>query len=119
MSREILIEQILNDAKDGYLTEGKIKDSLKKVATRLGADGATVMRGFAELISDLIRNDALYDAAEYVENKAVLKALESGNEKVLNTCTKEDIEELKQDIEDYKKAKADKKAGKADDEELE
>lgn len=104
---------------DVVLTEGKIKDSLKKVATRLGADGATIMRGFAELVSDLIKNDALYDAAEYVENKAVLKALESGNEKVLNTCTKEDIEELKKDIEDYKKSKADKKTDKADDEELE
>lgn len=93
---------------ESLLTEGKFKDSLKKIATRLGADAATCVRGTAELISDLIKNDALYDAAEYIENKAVLKALESGNDKVLNTCTKEDIEELKQDIEDYKKSKAQK-----------
>ena len=99
---------------ESLLTEGKIKDSIKKIATRLGADGATIVRSFAELISDLIKNDTLYDAAEYVENKAVLKALESGNEKVLNSCTKEDIEDLKQDIEEYKKTKANKKAGKGE-----
>lgn len=103
------------------LTEGKIKDSLKKVATRLGADGATIMRSFAELISEVLpekAGDALYDAAEYVENKAALKALMNGNEKVLNTLTVEDIEELKQDIEAYKKAKAAKKNGEAVDEDL-
>jgi hypothetical protein len=93
------------------LLEGKITDSIKKIGTRLGADGATIMRSFAELISDLVKNDTLYDAAEYIENKAVLKALESGNEKVLNTCTVEDIEDIKKDIEEYKKAKANKKAG--------
>lgn len=93
------------------LLEGKITDSIKKIGTRLGADGATIMRSFAELISELVKNDTLYDAAEYIENKAVLKALESGNEKVLNTCTVEDIEDIKKDIEEYKKAKANKKAG--------
>lgn len=101
-------EEVTESLTEGLLTEGKLKDSLKKIATRLGADGATIMRGFAELISDLIRNDALYDAAEYVENKATLKALLNGNDKVLNTCTKEDIEELKQDIEAYKNRKCDK-----------
>ena len=35
----------------------------------------------------------------------------SGNETVLNTCTKEDIEELVQDVAEYEKAK---KAGKKD-----
>lgn len=104
---------------ESLLVEGKIKDGLKKIATRLGADGATIVRSFAELISDLIRNDALYDAAEYVENKAVLKALMSGNDKVLNTTTVDEIEELKQDIEEYKRRKAAKKAGQpVDDDDL-
>lgn len=90
------------------LTEGKIADSIKKVATRLGADGATVMRSFAELVSEVLpekAGDALYDAASYVENKAALKALMSGNEKLLNDLTVEDIEDLKQDLEDYKNKK--------------
>jgi len=102
------------------LTEGKLKDSLKKVATRLGADGATVIRAFGELISNILpekQGDALYDAVENMENKATLKALMNGNEKVLNTLTVEDIDELKQDIEEYAKTKAAKKAGKADDSE--
>ena len=106
-------EEVVSEA----LLEGKLMDNVKKVATRVGADLATIVRSFAE-ISNI---DALYDAAENFENKAVLKALQSGNEKVLNTCTKDDIEELAQEIADYKKAKADKKAGKTskDDEELE
>lgn len=87
------------------LTEGKVIDSIKKVATRLGADAATIIRSFAELLP----GDAAYEAAVNAENKAVLKALQSGNEKVLNSLTIEDIEELKQDIEDYAK----KKSGKA------
>lgn len=107
-------EEVQDEDVTEALLEGKITDSIKKIGTRLGADAATCVRGLAELISDLIQNDTLYDAAEYIENKAVLKALESGNETVLNTCTKEDIEELRQDIEEYKKAKADKKADKAD-----
>ena len=97
-------EEVVSEA----LLEGKLMDNVKKVATRVGADLATIVRSFAE-ISNI---DALYDAAENFENKAVLKALQSGNEKVLNTCTKDDIEELAQEIADYKKAKADKKAGK-------
>jgi hypothetical protein len=88
---------------ESLLTEGKIKDSIKKIATRLGADGATVMRSFAELVSELIQSSTLLDAAEHVENKAVLKALQSGNDKVLNTTTKDEIEDLIADIEDYKK----------------
>lgn len=111
-------EEVVSEA----LLEGKITDSIKKVATRLGADGATVMRGFAELISEVLpekAGDALYDAAEYIENKATLKALMNGNEKVLNTLTVEDIEDLKQDIEEYKKARAAKKSdGEEDLEEL-
>ena len=83
------------------LTEGKIIDGLKKVGTRLKADVSTLVRCFAELSGV----DALEDLATYVENKAVLKALQSGNETVLNTLTVEDIEELKQDIEDYERAK--------------
>jgi predicted DNA binding CopG/RHH family protein len=89
------------------LTEGKIIDGLKKVGTRLGADVATIVRCFAE-ISGV---DALDDLATHVENKAVLKALQSGNERVLNTLTKEDIEELEQDIKDYEDAKKAKKSG--------
>ena len=87
------------------LTEGKVIDSIKKVATRLGADAATIVRAFAELLP----GDAAYEAAVNAENKAVLKALQSGNEKVLNSLTIEDIEELKQDIEEYaaKKAESD------------
>ena len=87
------------------LTEGKVIDSIKKVATRLGADAATIVRTFTELLP----GDAAYEAAVNAENKAVLKALQSGNEKVLNSLTIEDIEELKQDIEEYaaKKAESD------------
>lgn len=96
----------LNEACTEELTEGKIKDSLKKVATRLGADAATVIRSFAELIPG---DNAIYDMATHIENKAVLKALQSGNEKVLNSLTVEDIEELKQDIEEYEREKATKK----------
>lgn len=88
------------------LTEGKVADTLKKVATRVGADAATILRCFAELGDSIVNKDTkFYDFAEYVENKAVLKALMSGNETVLNTCTKEDIEELAQDVAEYEKAK--------------
>ena len=97
------------------LTEGKIIDSIKKVATRLGADAATIVRAFAELLP----GDAAYEAAVNAENKAVLKALQSGNEKVLNSLTIEDIEELKQDIEDYAKKKSDKTVKEDYDEEAE
>ena len=83
------------------LTEGKIIDGLKKVGTRLKADVSTIVRCFAEISG----SDALYDLATYVENKAVLKALQSGNEKVLNSLTAEDIEELEQDIKEYENAK--------------
>lgn len=102
--------ETLNEAYTEELTEGKIKDSLKKVATRLGADAATVIRAFAELIPG---DNAIYDMAAHIENKAVLKALQSGNEKVLNTLTVEDIEELKQDIEEYEREKAAKKNGES------
>ena len=97
---------------EAALTEGKIADAIKKVATRVGADAATILRCFAELGDSITNKDTkFYDFAEYVENKAVLKALMSGNETVLNTCTKEDIEELAQDVAEYEKAK---KAGKKD-----
>lgn len=97
------------------LTEGKLIDNIKKVAARVGADAATILRGFAELGDTITnRNSKFYDFAEYVENKAVLKALMSGNEKVMNTLTKEDIEGLEQAIAAYEKAKADKKAGTSD-----
>lgn len=95
------------------LTEGRIIDTLKKLGTRLGADVATIVRTFAEC-----GPDALSDLAYYVENKAVLKALQSGNEKVLNTLTKDDIEELKQDIEEYDRKRAAKKAGTLKDDTL-
>ena len=95
------------------LTEGKVIDSIKKVATRLGADAATIVRTFAELLP----GDAAYEAAVNAENKAVLKALQSGNEKVLNSLTIEDIEELKQDIEDYAKKKSGKVVEEAYDDE--
>ena len=89
------------DLTEAFLVEGKIKDSLKKLATRLGADAATVLRSIAELLP----GDKIYDIMSHIENKAVLKALESGNERVLNTLTVDDIEELKQDIEAYKNGK--------------
>ena len=85
-----------------FLAEGSIKDSIKKVATRLGADAATIVRCFAELLP----GDRAYDVMSHIENKAVLKALMNGNEKVLNSLTMDDIEELKQDIEDYEKSKS-------------
>lgn len=106
---------------EAALTEGKFLDNIKKVATRVGADATTIVRCFAELGDTITGRDSkFYDFAEYVENKAALKALMNGNEKVLNTLTKEDIEELKDDIAAYEKAKADKKAGiKSEDEDLE
>jgi DNA-binding transcriptional regulator YhcF (GntR family) len=96
------------------LTEGKLLDNVKKVATRVGADAATVVRCFTEL-SEVIGNignkgeyktNKATEFMEYVENKAVLKALMNGNESVMNGTTKEELDELVQDIEDYKKAKA-------------
>ena len=100
------------------LVESKLIDNVKKVATRVGADASTIVRSlieFGETVSHIGNSDEskpmkLTDFMEYVENKAVLKALMSGNEKVMNGLTKEDIEELKQDIEEYKKAKATKKS---------
>lgn len=99
---------------ESMLTEGKFMDNVKKVVTRVGADASTILRCFTELgeMVKNIGNDGEYkttklnDFMEYVENKAVLKALMSGNEEVLNGTTKEEIEELAQDIEEYKKAKA-------------
>jgi predicted RNA-binding Zn-ribbon protein involved in translation (DUF1610 family) len=92
------------------LLEGKLMDNIKKVATRVGADAATFGRMFAEL-GDIItgKDTKFYDFMEYIENKAALKALMNGNEKVMNTLTKDDIEDIKKDIEEYKKAKANKK----------
>lgn len=101
-------EDILEGIDDTLLTEGKITDVIKKVATRVGADASTIVRCLAELSG----SDKLYDVAEYVENKVVLKALLSGNEKVMNTLTKDDIEELQDDISDYERAKAAEKEGK-------
>ncbi len=95
------------------LTEGKIKDSLKKLGTRLGADATSVIRGLSEIIPG-----DLYQALEYVENKAVLKALQNGNEKVLNGTTIEDLEELKKDIEEYKNRNKNKDVESDSDDEL-
>lgn len=104
-SIEESIDEVQDDADvqldESYLTEGKLVDTIKKVATRVGADASTVVRCFAELSG----SDKLYDMAEYVENKAVLKALMNGNDKVLNGLTKEDIEELEQDIKEYEATK--------------
>lgn len=111
---------------ESALTEGKLLDNVKKVATRVGADAATIVRCFTEL-GEMIANvgnkgeyktTKLNDFMEYVENKAAFKALMNGNETVMNGTTKEDLEELVQDIEDYKKAKADKKDEGEDLEEL-
>ncbi len=98
---------------ESILTEGKIADAVKKVVTRVGADAATVLRVFAEL-GDMVtgKDSKLYDMAEYIENKATLKALLSGNEKVMNSLTKDDIEELEDDISDYERAKEAAKDGK-------
>lgn len=102
---------------ESALTEGKLLDNVKKVATRVGADAATLVRCFTEL-GEMIANvgnkgeyktTKLNDFMEYVENKAAFKALMNGNEAVMNGTTKEDLEELAQDIEEYKKAKAGKK----------
>lgn len=99
---------------ESLLTEGKLLDNVKKVATRVGADAATIVRCFTEL-GEMIANTGnkgeykttkLNDFMEYVENKAAFKALMNGNESVMNGTTKEDLEELAQDIEEYKKAKA-------------
>lgn len=103
-------EDVVDDELDeSMLVEGKVLDAVKKVATRVGADATTIVRCFAELLAG---NTPIYDVAEYVENKAVLKALMNGNEKVMNSLTKDDIEELEQDIANYEQAKADKKSGK-------
>jgi hypothetical protein len=98
---------------ESVLTEGKIADAVKKVVTRVGADAATVLRVFTEL-GDMVtgKDSKLYDMAEYIENKATLKALLSGNEKVMNSLTKDDIEELEDDISDYERAKEAAKDGK-------
>ena len=99
---------------ESSLTEGKIIDNIKKVATRVGADAATIVRCFAELGDIITKKDTkFYEFAEYIENKAALKALMNGNEKVMNSLTKDDIEELKADIAEYEKAK---KAGGTEDE---
>lgn len=105
-----------NALMESTLTEGKIIDAVKKVATRVGADAATIVRCFAEL-GDIItkRDTKFYEFAEYIENKAVLKALMNGNESVLNSCTKEDIEDLAADIEEYEQDKKDGKLASADD----
>ena len=103
---------------EATLTEGKILDNIKKVASRVGADAATIVRCFAELGDIITKKDTkFYEFAEYIENKAALNALMNGNEKVMNSLTKDDIEDLKADIAEYEKAKADGKA--ADDEDLE
>lgn len=99
---------------ESMLTEGKFIDNIKKVATRVGADAATLVRVFTELgeLATNIGNKGEYkttklnDFMEYVENKAVLKALMNGNEKVMNSLTKDDIEDLQDDIERYQKRKA-------------
>ena len=107
---------------ESVLTEGKLLDNVKKVVSRVGADATTILRCFTEL-GEMIKNagndgeyktSKLNDFMEYVENKAVLKALINGNESVLNGTTKEDIEELAQEIEDYKKAKAEEPAEDAE-----
>lgn len=111
---------------ESALTEGKLLANVKKVATRVGADAATLVRCFTEL-GEMIANvgnkgeyktTKLNDFMEYVENKAAFKALMNGNEAVMNGTTKEDLEELAQDIEEYKKAKAGKKDEGEDLEEL-
>lgn len=107
-------EDISEELLESVLTEGKFMDNVKKVVTRVGADASTILRCFTELgeMVKNIGNDGEYkttklnDFMEYIENKAVLKALMNGNEEVLNGTTKEEIEELAQDIEEYKKAKA-------------
>ena len=109
---------ITEELLESVLTEGKFMNNVKKVLTRVGADAATIGRSFAELGDEILnignkgewKSSKLYDFMEYVENKAVLKALINGNETVLNTCTKEDIEDLAKDIEDYKKAKTEDSA---------
>lgn len=90
---------------ESALTEGAFIDALKRAATRIGADAATVVRCFAELGSQ-----AAYDLAYYIENKAVLKALQSGNKTVLNTLTQEDLEELANNIAEYERDRAHRRA---------
>lgn len=116
--------EIFNDTLDeSVLTEGKIIDNIKKVATRVGADAATIIRCFTELgemaanigNKGEYKNTKLNDLMTYVEDKAVLKALLSGNEAVMNGLTKEDIEELENDIAEYEaeqKAKKEKSSEK-------
>lgn len=116
------VEAEADELSEALILENKFTDSIKKVATRLGADAATILRCFTEL-GEMIKNigndgeyktTKLNDFMEYVENKAALKALMSGNERVMNTLTKDDIDELVQDVEDYKNAKAAEKAAKDD-----
>ena len=100
-------ESLIEGFNDKLLTEGKITDFVKKVASRVGAEATSIVRCFAE-----ISNGELYELASYVENKAALKALLSGNEKLSNGLTKEDIEDVQDDISEYLRAKEAKKARK-------
>lgn len=104
-------EPVEEQLEESALTEGAFLDALKKAATRIGADAATVVRCFGELSG----SEAAYDLTSYIENKAVLKALQSGNKTVFNTMTQDDIEELAQDIADYERDSAHRKATKGRD----
>lgn len=104
-------EPVEAQLEESALTEGAFLDALKKAATRIGADAATVVRCFGELSG----NEAAYDLTSYIENKAVLKALQSGNKTVFNTLTQDDIEDLAQDIADYERDRAHRKATKGRD----
>ena len=95
-------ESYSRDLTESVLNEGRIGDMIKKAATRVGADAATIVRAFSELIGGKAE-----DIATHIENKAVLKALQSGNKKVMNTLTQDDIEDLVADIAAYENGSSD------------
>ena len=64
-------EPVDEQLEESALTEGAFIDALKKAATRIGADAATVVRCFGELSN----SEAAYDLTSYIENKADRRAV--------------------------------------------
>ena len=68
---EVAEEPVEDDAiiEESLLTEGKFLDNVKKVATRVGADAATIVRCFAEL-GDIItgKDTKFYDFADFKQS---------------------------------------------------
>lgn len=104
--RECLHEELAaGKLNEELMLEGVFSDKIKKVATRIGADAATILRCFGEIIGGKAE-----DVTTHIENKAALKALQSGNKKTWSELTQDDIEDLVKDIAEYEESK--KNSGK-------